>query len=148
MEIIIRSRFRSIIGSNETAKRERRRRIKCAPETVLECCWWNTLTTGHHVHTYVFIVSTCACGLSSLLLSEAELERKSLLPLPLLLLPLLHFFSLLLPNSFFKSLFRESTHHPHPTWLEPWLPRHASNPISRPEYKSRCFLFASFPKTF
>lgn len=47
-----------------------------------------------------------------------------------------------LSSPFFKSLFREST----PTWLEPRLPRHGSNPISRPEYKSRCFLFREFPE--
>lgn len=57
MEIIVRSRFRSIIASNETAKRERRRRIKCAPETRQPSS--GTRSQPAITHTYVFTTPSC-----------------------------------------------------------------------------------------
>lgn len=84
-------------------------------------------------------------GLSSLLLSEAELERKSLLLPPYTLFSLST--SLFSPSFFllFRSLFRESTHRP--GLARTLVPRYVATPY-RVLNTNRDVSFREFPEDF
>lgn len=140
VEIIIHSEFRSIITRNETANSERRRQIK-SPKGCPRVSHTDVAISDSYAYIDTFPFETrgscwCLRGLSSLLSSEAELERKSLAvrctlfsraPTPSLL-------------SYSRVYFANPPGRPHDlAWLVPCSTLR-SDGISRPEYKSRCFL--------
>lgn len=145
VKIIIRGRFRSIIGSNETSRGEQRRQIK-SPQRALSSVPRRGRTPTDEATLYTFTFERRRDARVCVVLAHFYCRKPNWSArdyrAPCSRSPT---FFLVPVSAVRSSLFRESTHRP--AWLEPLLHRYVPAPY-RVLNTNRDVSFREFPKTF